>query len=49
MPVMIVCTPPDYSIIIISRVIDENVRKIAKNGDLKTRIYGSKNISSCRA
>ena len=33
----------------ISRVIDENVRKIAKNGDLKTRIYGSKNISSCRA
>ena len=33
----------------ISRVIDENVRKIAKNGDLKTRIYASKNISSCRA
>ena len=33
----------------ISRVIDENVRKMAKNGDLKTRIYGSKNISSCRA
>ena len=33
----------------ISRVIDENVRKIAKNRDLKTGIYGSKNISSCRA
>ena len=33
----------------ISRVIDENVRKIAKNGDLKMRIYGSKNISSFRA
>ena len=33
----------------ISRVIDENVRKMAKNGDLKTQIYGSKNISSCRA
>ena len=33
----------------ISRVIDENVRKMTKNGDLKTRIYGSKNISSCRA
>ena len=26
----------------IFRVIDENVRKISKNGDLKTRIYGSK-------
>ena len=34
--------------IFISRVIDENVRKMAKNADLKTRIYGSKNISSCR-
>ena len=33
----------------IFRVIDENIRKMAKNGDLKTRIYGSKNISSCRA
>ena len=30
-------------------VIDENVRKMAKNGDLKMRIYGSKNISSCGA
>ena len=29
--------------------IDENVRKMAKNGDLETRIYGSKNVSSCRA
>ena len=29
-----------------SRVIVENVRKMTKNGDLKTRIYGSKNISS---
>ena len=33
---------------LISRVIDENVRKMAKNGDLKMRIYGLKNISSCR-
>ena len=33
----------------ISRVIDENVRKMAKNGDLETRIYGSKNILCCRA
>ena len=32
----------------ISRVIDEDVRKMAKNRDLKTRIYGSKHISSCR-
>ena len=31
----------------ISCVIDENVCKIAKNGDLKMQIYGSKNISSC--
>ena len=41
-----------YSIFIsshISRVIDENIRRMAKNGDLKTQIYGSKNISSCRA
>ena len=31
----------------ISHVIDKNVCKMAKNRDLKTQIYGSKNISSC--
>ena len=29
-------------------MIDESVRKMAKNGDLKTQTYGSKNTSSCR-
>ena len=33
----------------ISRVIDENVRKISKNGNLKTQIYEANDISSCRA
>ena len=32
-----------------SRVIDENVRKMARNANLKTQIYCSKNISSFRA
>ena len=33
----------------ISRVSDENVRKISKNGNLKTEIYEANEISSCRA
>ena len=32
-----------------SRVIGENVRKISKNGNLKTQIYEANDISSCRA
>ena len=32
-----------------SRVISENVRKISKNGNLKTQIYEANDISSCRA
>ena len=33
----------------ISCVIDENFRKMVKNEELKTPIYGSKNISFSRA
>ena len=32
-----------------SCVIGENVRKISKNGNLKTQIYEANDISSCRA
>ena len=32
-----------------SHVIGENVRKISKNGNLKTQIYEANDISSCRA
>ena len=32
-----------------SRVIGENVRKVSKNGNLKTQIYEANDISSCRA
>ena len=32
-----------------SRVNDEHVRKIAKNGNLKMPIYETNDISSCRA
>ena len=33
----------------VSCVIDENVRKISKNRNLKIQIYESNDISSCRA
>ena len=33
----------------ISRVIGENIRKISKNGNLKTQVYEANDISSCRA
>ena len=32
-----------------SRVIGENVRKISKNGNLKTQICEANDIPSCRA
>ena len=31
------------------RAIGENVRKISKNGNLKTQIYEANDISFCRA
>ena len=38
-----------YFIFNLNAYFSRNCRKCSKNGDLKTRIYGSKNISSCRA
>ena len=32
-----------------SRILSKNVRKISKNGNLKTQIYDANDIPSCRA